>query len=91
MMKKTTDPALKAALKLIAKALTDAEPYSAYRIRNVRYNLLRARGIAANRTYERTNPEIEKFVHVRPVTVRHINRMSSGNKGRTALSMALAA
>ena len=90
-MTKTTDPALKGALKLIAKALTDATPYTAYRLRNVRYNMLRSHGLKANRTYERRNPEIEEFVHVRPVTVRHINRMSSGNKGRTALSMALAA
>ena len=83
---KNTDPALTAALKVITKALKDADEYSSYRLRRVRYNMLRNRGIRSNMTYNRSNPDIEVFSYVRPVSIRHINRLAFGGKGRSLLA-----
>ena len=83
---KNTDPALTAALKVIAKALKDADEYSSYRLRRVRYNMLRNRGIRARMTYPCPNPDIKFFSHVRPVQIRHMNRLAFGGKGRSPIA-----
>ena len=84
---KNTDPALTAALKVIAKALKDADVYSSYRLRRVRYNLLRNNGFRANMTYARPNHEIaipsDGSVQY---PIRHISRLAMGGKGRTPLA-----
>ena len=69
------DPALTSALKVIAKALRDSEAYSSYRLRRIRYNMLRARGIRANMTYPRPNKDIKGFSHIKPVVIRHMGRL----------------
>ena len=70
------DQALTLALKVIAKALRNSEDYSSYRLRRVRYNMLRNRGIRTSMTYPRVNKDIVSFVHVRPVVIRHLNHMN---------------
>ena len=81
---KNTDPTLTAALKVIASALKDAEPYSSYRLCRVRYNMLRNRGIKANMTYPRANPDIHEFKHIKPFQFRQMSRMSGAGSAPAA-------
>jgi hypothetical protein len=78
-------PAFKTALKYIAVCLRHLDPvsYGAYRLRRVRYNLLRNNGIKAHMTYPRMDKECVHgangtFKHVSPVRIRYISRMASG-------------
>jgi len=69
-------------LGLIARTLDGMErdSFGSYKLRNVRYRLLKARGIKANRTYPRYNSELCDNVDAglgvskwTPVTFRFIN------------------
>jgi hypothetical protein len=85
--RKDVPASLTLALKYIAACLRHVEEYgnqayAAYRLRRIRYNLLRNNGYSANLTYPRINHEITAFNHIRPVQIRYMNRMSgAGNRG----------
>jgi hypothetical protein len=65
------------ALKVLAACLKHtSDAYAAYRLRRIRYRLLRNNGIVANMTYPRMNAEIKTNVHFKPVRIRYMGRMS---------------
>ena len=75
-----------AAMKTIQTALAAAENdhFKQYKIRNFRYDLLKANGIKCRRTYPKVNEEM-KFIHVRPVRIVRHGGMSLGSKGQTRM------
>ena len=65
------------AVKIIAACLRhNSDAYGAYKLRRVRYNLLRNNGIKANMTYPQSDPAIAVNHDFKPVVIRHLNRFA---------------
>ena len=83
-MRSETSPSFMHAMKIIAVVLKHLDPasYGAYRLRRVRYNMLRNSGCKAHMTYPKRDKEIAKdgFKHVTPVSIRYVTRIS-GKQG----------
>lgn len=83
-MKNETSPAFTHAMRIIAVCLRHLDPvsYGAYRLRRVRYNLLRNNGFSAHMTYPKRDQEIapDGFKYVKPVSIRYVTR-TSGKQG----------
>jgi hypothetical protein len=75
---------LKTDLKIIAACLRHlTEPkdlYGAYRLRHVRYALLRSRGLRASMTYTNPRADYPMFKHIKPFQIRHIVGVRGGSQ-----------
>ena len=83
-MRTETSPAFVHAMRIIAVCLRHPDPvsYGAYRLRRVRYNMLRNSGCKAHMTYPVRDKEIAPagFKYVKPVSIRYVTRIS-GKQG----------
>ena len=83
-MRNETSPAFTHALRIIAVCLRHLDPVSfgAYRLRRVRYRMLRNSGCKAHMTYPKRDKEIAQteFKYVKPVSIRYVTRIS-GKQG----------
>ena len=95
MIRQEISPSLTTALKILALVLRHSDPnsYGAYRIRRIRYNLLRGHGVKSHMTYPHMDKEFGNkkmnatgvfgFQYVRPIQIRHITRVSGAGSAKS--------